>query len=158
MCLEVLLERLRNETTRLTAVKAWGTLAGSPLVPSLGAALEPLVAELTSFLRKANRRLRQTALTTNEVGLPRKLSADYVRSMPLKHCVMLIIVALMRHSTHHAVQLLIILVEVHLQLLCLSRYRKHQRQCFPTCRWWSPDMAVRSTLRRWQQQCTRWHC
>lgn len=64
---QVLLERLRNETTRLTAVKAWGTLAGSPLVPGLGAALEPLIAELTSFLRKANRRLRQTALTTTEV-------------------------------------------------------------------------------------------
>jgi hypothetical protein len=65
----VLLERLRNETTRLTAVMAWGTLAGSPLVPGLGAALEPLIAELTSFLRKANRRLRQTALTTTEVML-----------------------------------------------------------------------------------------
>lgn len=67
---QVLLERLRNETTRLTAVKAWGTLAASPLVPGLGAALEPLVAELTSFLRKANRRLRQTALATTEVALP----------------------------------------------------------------------------------------
>jgi hypothetical protein len=67
---KVLLERLRNETTRLTAVKAWGTLAGSPLVPGLGAALEPLIAELTSFLRKANRRLRQTALTTTEVIVP----------------------------------------------------------------------------------------
>ena len=64
---QVLLERLRNETTRLTAVKGWGTLAGSPLVSSLGDALQPLVAELTSFLRKANRRLRQTALATTEV-------------------------------------------------------------------------------------------
>lgn len=64
---QVLLERLRNETTRLTAVKGWGTLAGSPLVPSLDAALQPLVSELTSFLRKANRLLRQAALATTEV-------------------------------------------------------------------------------------------
>lgn len=63
----MLLERLRNETTRLTAVKGWGTLAGSPLVPGLGPVLQPLVAELTSFLRKSNRLLRQAALTTTEV-------------------------------------------------------------------------------------------
>ncbi len=64
---QVLLERLHNEITRLTAVKGWGTVAASPLVPRLDGVLQPLVLQLTSFLRKANRLLRQASLTTTEV-------------------------------------------------------------------------------------------
>uniref|UniRef100_A0A7S3QNX2 TATA-binding protein interacting (TIP20) domain-containing protein n=1 Tax=Dunaliella tertiolecta TaxID=3047 RepID=A0A7S3QNX2_DUNTE len=64
--LQVLLDRLRNEITRLTAVRAFGTIAASPLPVDLGAAgvLEPVAGELTSFLRKALRPLRQAALMT----------------------------------------------------------------------------------------------
>lgn len=50
--LQVLLERLRNEITRLTAVKAFSTIAASPINLDLGAVLLPVVVELTSFLRK----------------------------------------------------------------------------------------------------------
>ncbi|KAG2500009.1 hypothetical protein HYH03_002291 [Edaphochlamys debaryana] len=70
--LRVLLDRLRNEITRLTAVKALTALAASPLVPGelLGAAGPEggggVVAELTSFLRKANRLLRQASLVALE--------------------------------------------------------------------------------------------
>lgn len=116
--LRLLLERLRNEITRVAAVKAFGLLAASKLELPLGPALEPAVvsaacvrpparaqggrllhqarmaasqrparapaairqpqpltaarraplpqAELTSFLRKANRQLRQAALATLE--------------------------------------------------------------------------------------------
>lgn len=56
--LSTLLERLRNETTRLPAVRAAGAIAASPLpLPALaGGAAGGAVAELTGFLRKANRR------------------------------------------------------------------------------------------------------
>ena len=42
---QVLLERLRNDITRLTAVKGWGEVAASPLVPAaaMDGKLEPLV-------------------------------------------------------------------------------------------------------------------
>lgn len=65
--LQVLLERLRNEITRLTAVKAFASIAQSPLSMDLSPVLEPLLAELTGFLRKANRVLRQAALSAIEV-------------------------------------------------------------------------------------------
>lgn len=48
--LNVLLERLRNEITRLTAVKAFFTIASSPT--KLSSVLTPVIMELTSFLRK----------------------------------------------------------------------------------------------------------
>ena len=65
---QVLLERLRNEITRLTAVKAFALIAQSSLNLDLSPVLEPLLAELTSFLRKANRVLRQASLSAIEVG------------------------------------------------------------------------------------------
>ena len=64
---QVLLERLRNEITRLTAVKAFASIAQSPLSLDLSPVMEPLLAELTGFLRKANRVLRQAALSAIEV-------------------------------------------------------------------------------------------
>eukprot|EP00878_Enallax_costatus_P002222 GHUV01002394.1.p1 GENE.GHUV01002394.1~~GHUV01002394.1.p1 ORF type:complete len:958 (+),score=265.35 GHUV01002394.1:286-3159(+) len=60
--LKLLLDRLRNEITRLPAVKAFAILANSKLDLPIDGALEPAMAELTSFLRKANRLLRQAAL------------------------------------------------------------------------------------------------
>jgi len=62
--LKMLLERLRNEITRLTAVRAFGTLAASPAVELGGAAgvLEAVLGDLTSFLRKALRPLRAASL------------------------------------------------------------------------------------------------
>jgi hypothetical protein len=55
--LRALLDRLRNETTRLPAVKAVAAVAASPLpLPALaGPVAAGFVAELTSFLRKSNR-------------------------------------------------------------------------------------------------------
>ncbi|CAI7780752.1 unnamed protein product, partial [Closterium sp. NIES-54] len=43
---------------------AFGTIAESPLHISLSSMLDPTLAELTSFLRKANRSLRQASLCT----------------------------------------------------------------------------------------------
>lgn len=64
-CLNLLLERLRNETTRLVTVRAFETIATSQLI-SLGSILQPLFEELISFLRKAMRSLRMSSLSTLE--------------------------------------------------------------------------------------------
>ncbi|KAG1681345.1 hypothetical protein FOA52_007393 [Chlamydomonas sp. UWO 241] len=61
--LRVLLERLHNEVTRLPAVRALAQICSSSCpAANVSAVLEPALAELTSFLRKANRVLRQAAL------------------------------------------------------------------------------------------------
>ncbi|KAI3993229.1 hypothetical protein MKX01_009972 [Papaver californicum] len=64
VCLPVLVDRMGNEITRLTAVKAFAVIATSPLKINLSCVLEHLIAELTAFLRKANRALRQATLGT----------------------------------------------------------------------------------------------
>ncbi len=64
---QILLDRLRNETTRVTAVKAFTKIAESPLALDLSPVLEPLLSELVSYLRKANRQLRQASLVGLEV-------------------------------------------------------------------------------------------
>ena len=70
--LPVLLERLRNEITRVTTVKTFAALAvakldlklGSALPGATGSVLQAAVSELCSFLRKSSRPLRQASLTT----------------------------------------------------------------------------------------------
>eukprot|EP00252_Welwitschia_mirabilis_P011775 TRINITY_DN2619_c0_g1_i2.p1 TRINITY_DN2619_c0_g1~~TRINITY_DN2619_c0_g1_i2.p1 ORF type:complete len:818 (-),score=176.90 TRINITY_DN2619_c0_g1_i2:413-2866(-) len=63
-CLPLLVDRMGNEITRLTTVKAFAVIASSPLRIDLSCVLEHLFAELTLFLRKANRTLRQATLAT----------------------------------------------------------------------------------------------
>ncbi|KAL7002106.1 Cullin-associated NEDD8-dissociated protein 1 [Sarracenia purpurea var. burkii] len=63
-CLPVLVDRMGNEITRLTAVKAFAVIAASPLQIDLSCVLEHVIVELTAFLRKANRALRQATLGT----------------------------------------------------------------------------------------------
>jgi len=60
--LPVLLERLRNEITRVTTVRTFQQLATARMDMQLGPVLQPVVAELCAFLRKASRPLRQTSL------------------------------------------------------------------------------------------------
>ncbi|CAM6071467.1 unnamed protein product [Sphagnum tenellum] len=52
MCLPLLTEQLRNEISCLTAVKAFATIAESPLKIDLLSVLEQVVTELTTFLPK----------------------------------------------------------------------------------------------------------
>lgn len=61
-CLPVLVDRMGNEITRLTAVKAFSVIACSPLKIDLSCVLDHVITELTAFLRKANRALRQATL------------------------------------------------------------------------------------------------
>lgn len=63
-CLPILVERLRNEVTRLTAVKAFASIAASPLEIDLSSVLGDVVNELCSFLKKSDRALRQGSLST----------------------------------------------------------------------------------------------
>jgi hypothetical protein len=51
----------------VTAARAFTTIPQSPLQLDLSAVLQPALEELTGFLRKANRPLRQTALSALEV-------------------------------------------------------------------------------------------
>jgi len=61
-CLEIFLDRLNNEITRFTTVKALSLVAESPLKINLGPILVPAVTLLTGFLRLNNRQLKQSVL------------------------------------------------------------------------------------------------
>lgn len=63
-CLPILVDRLGNEVTRLTAVKAFASIAVSPLNIDLSSVLGDVVNELCGFLKKSDRALRQGSLST----------------------------------------------------------------------------------------------
>jgi cullin-associated NEDD8-dissociated protein 1 len=71
--LPVLLDRLRNEITRVTAVKTFALLAAAKLDTKLSSplngstVLQAVVTELASFLRKSNKPLRQASLVALDV-------------------------------------------------------------------------------------------
>lgn len=62
-CLPIFLDRLKNEITRLTTVKALTKVAGSPLKINLRPILEESMPILASFLRKNQRALKLGTLT-----------------------------------------------------------------------------------------------
>jgi len=61
--LKLLLDRLKNEITRLTAVRAFVQIASSSLRVDLTSVLGDVLMELATFLRKQNRQLKQSALS-----------------------------------------------------------------------------------------------
>ena len=72
VALPLLVDRLKNELTRLTAVKIIKFITESPLVNAksnaidLTPVLKELVSEIASYLRKSHRLLRQASLSTLE--------------------------------------------------------------------------------------------
>ncbi|XP_077989699.1 cullin-associated NEDD8-dissociated protein 1-like isoform X1 [Glandiceps talaboti] len=66
-CLPIFLDRLRNEITRLTTVKALTLIAGSPLKIDLRPILGEGVPILASFLRKNHRALKLSTLQCLDV-------------------------------------------------------------------------------------------
>ena len=66
---QLLLERLNNDITRLAAVKAVEQIAMAPLPLPLGSMLGPSMQLLTSFLRKSSRPLRQASLCAIKVSV-----------------------------------------------------------------------------------------
>ncbi|XP_044740859.1 cullin-associated NEDD8-dissociated protein 1 isoform X2 [Chrysoperla carnea] len=63
ICLPIFLDRLKNEITRLTTVKALNKVAASPLKIDLRSILDDAVPILGSFLRKNQRSLKLASLT-----------------------------------------------------------------------------------------------
>ncbi|XP_062521004.1 cullin-associated NEDD8-dissociated protein 1-like isoform X2 [Corticium candelabrum] len=61
-CLPIFVDRLRNEITRLAAVKAVSMIASSPLKLNLKEIVSTAIPLLASFLRKNNRALRLATL------------------------------------------------------------------------------------------------
>ncbi|KAK0083224.1 hypothetical protein PV325_009153 [Microctonus aethiopoides] len=66
VCLPIFLDRLRNEITRLTTVKALTCIAASPLLINLDPIMEEAVPILGSFLRKNQRALKLCSLALLE--------------------------------------------------------------------------------------------
>eukprot|EP01105_Mastigella_eilhardi_P013724 TRINITY_DN3125_c0_g1_i5.p1 TRINITY_DN3125_c0_g1~~TRINITY_DN3125_c0_g1_i5.p1 ORF type:complete len:986 (-),score=291.67 TRINITY_DN3125_c0_g1_i5:67-3024(-) len=111
-CLALLLDRLRNEITRLTAVKVLATIAASELKVDLSPILPDAFAELASFLRKSNRQLRQSSLLTlgtlvEQYGAPSTLSVQVLPELSalvsdadlfLSHLALLLCVQVMRSA------------------------------------------------------------
>ncbi|KAI9351335.1 armadillo-type protein [Obelidium mucronatum] len=69
--LPLLVERLRNELTRQTTVRAFKTICDSPLCGTTAGSLDlsavldsAIIPDLASYLRKSNRQLRLTTLST----------------------------------------------------------------------------------------------
>lgn len=60
--LDILLQRLSNEITRLTSVHALIEIANSPLKVDIRGILPEAINELAAFLRQANRQLKQASL------------------------------------------------------------------------------------------------
>lgn len=62
-CLPIFMERLRNEVTRLSSVRALTMIAASPLRVNLSPILGDVIPSLGSFLRKNQRALKLNSLT-----------------------------------------------------------------------------------------------
>lgn len=62
-CLPIFMERLRNEVTRLSSVKALTMIAASPLRVDLSPILNDVIPALGMFLRKNQRALKLNSLT-----------------------------------------------------------------------------------------------
>lgn len=113
--LQILQDRLTNEITRLTTVKALENIASSPLHPDLSPILSDSIKELSTFLRKANRALRQSSLATLGVIVKNygsdKKATDLFK--PLLSELSSLVSDSDLHLTHLALNLAALIVQVH---------------------------------------------
>lgn len=120
VCLPIFLDRLRNEITRLTTVKALTKVAGSPLHVDLSPILSECVLALATFLRKNQRALKLASLTLLDT-LVRNYSACF--SPEMVATVMQELPALINETDLHISQLTLNLLtsisKVHPQSLSL---------------------------------------
>ncbi|KAL3213225.1 hypothetical protein MRX96_035569 [Rhipicephalus microplus] len=120
VCLPIFLDRLRNEITRLTTVKALTKVAGSPLRIDLSPVLCECVLSLASFLRKNQRALKLASLMLLDT-LVRNYSAYLSQDMVAT--VMQELPALINETDLHISQLTLSLLtsisRVHQQSLSL---------------------------------------
>lgn len=107
-CLPIFLERLRNEITRLSCVKALSMIAASPLHIDLTPILNEVIPALGSFLRK-----NQRALKLNSLDLLNKLADNYsldIFGPPLLQTAIAEIQPLITDSDLHVAQFSLILL------------------------------------------------
>ncbi|XP_076630987.1 cullin-associated and neddylation-dissociated 1 isoform X2 [Colletes latitarsis] len=78
LCLPIFLDRLRNEITRLTTVKALTCIASSPLRVNLEQIMEEAIPILGSFLRKNQRALKLCSLSLLDTLVQNYSSALHV--------------------------------------------------------------------------------
>ena len=83
-CMPIFVDRLRNEITRLTAVRALSQIARSPLKIDITFILDDSIPLLASFLRKNHRDLRLATLNCLDAifqGYTAAMSAPLYRSV-----------------------------------------------------------------------------
>ncbi|BES92029.1 Cullin-associated NEDD8-dissociated protein [Nesidiocoris tenuis] len=107
VCLPIFLDRLKNEITRLTTVKALTKVAASPLSIDLRPILDDGVPLLGSFLRKNQRALKLSTLTLLDT-----LVNNYSTSLKLSllESVKVELPPLMSESDLHIAQLTLVLL------------------------------------------------
>ncbi|XP_022103590.1 cullin-associated NEDD8-dissociated protein 1-like [Acanthaster planci] len=101
-CLPIFLDRLKNEITRLTTVKALTMIAGSPLKIDITPILVKGVPILASFLRKNHRALKLSTLTALDMLLQNYGSA---LTMPMVDGILAELPPLISDSDLHISQL-----------------------------------------------------
>lgn len=104
-CLPIFMDRLRNEVTRLSAVKALTMIAASPLRIPLNPIINDVVPALGSFLRKNQRPLKLNTLSLLDTlvthhGVHPLLLRDAIREIP----------PLLSESDLHVAQLSLVLL------------------------------------------------
>ncbi|XP_055377296.1 cullin-associated NEDD8-dissociated protein 1 [Condylostylus longicornis] len=106
-CLPLFMERLRNEVTRLSSVRALTMIAASPLKIDISPILNELIPALGSFLRK-----NQRALKLNSLALLNKLVNNYSHAFPpeLLQTAVIEIQPLISDSDLHIAQLSLVLL------------------------------------------------
>jgi len=80
--LTLLAEKLKNEITRMPALKALSAAARSPLKLDLGTVLPPAVGDLAMFLRQQSRPLKQTTLETLMALVPASRHSSESSALP----------------------------------------------------------------------------
>ncbi|NXU53251.1 CAND1 protein, partial [Turnix velox] len=118
--LKIFLERLKNEITRLTTVKALTVIASSPLKIDLRAILGESFPILASFLRKNQRALKLSTLTTLDV-LVRSYSDSLKPAMV--ESVLVELPALITESDMHVSQVAVVFLTTlaKVQPSCISK-------------------------------------
>jgi cullin-associated NEDD8-dissociated protein 1 len=121
--LTILRKRLENEITRISSLRSIIHIAGSPLKIDLSSILEPVISDLTSFLRQQSRLLKQTSLAAVGAILQsptvRKLITGAVLDPLFKELSMLMIDSDL-NLAQHALKVTIIIFEHYPTLISSS--------------------------------------
>lgn len=133
-CMPIFLERLRNEVTRLSAVKALTMIAASPLRVDLRSILADVIPVLGSFLRKNQRVLKLNTLSLLDTLVncyysfmnPQMLQSAIVETPPLisevdLHIAQLTLVLLTSVAHKHPQAMVGVYEAILTEVMCLVR-------------------------------------